>query len=166
MKRLLFWAAVAAAALSGLNPFQSHDVAQLLPVQALTVDMENGQVRLDSGAAKGSGKDLDAALADLQQAAEGRVFLQTAEYVVLSPRALRLLPEVVQWQALRPATAICAAESALPDAESAAKYLQAHDPGVTLQQVHGALLRKEPAVLPVLEQTKGGLRLYGTEDDR
>ena len=40
MKRLVILTVIAAAAaVSGLNPFRSTDVAQLLPVQALTVDV-------------------------------------------------------------------------------------------------------------------------------
>ena len=167
MKRLVILTVIAAAAaVSGLNPFRSTDVAQLLPVQALTVDVYDGEVQLDGGVAKGSGKDLDTALQDMKAAAEGHVFLQTAEYVIVSNRALRLLPQVAQWQALRPATAICVAEGDLPEAEKAAAFLQAHDPGITLQQIHGILLRKETAALPVVKQTEGGLRLYGTTDDR
>ena len=167
MKRGI-WLLLLAAALGvcGTVPFRSVDVAQLLPVQVLTVDVRHGQVQLDGGVAKGSGADLDAALADLRARAEGHVFLATAEQVVLSESAAYLLPQVVHWQVLRPAAGVTVAAPELPAAEDAAKFLRAHDPGVTLQQVRAALLRRETISVPQLYTWEGGMRLYGTKADR
>jgi len=167
MKRLMLLVALAAALrMAGMIPFESSDAAQLLPIHVLTVDVDAEQILLDGGAAKGAGRDLDAALADLRSRAEGDVFLATTEQVVLSGGAVQLLPQIVHWQALRPATGICVAPNRLPDVEAAEKFLQAHDPGVTLQQVRAAMLRQETAALPQLHVSEGGLRLYGTKTDR
>ncbi len=142
-----------------LLPFQGSDVSQLMPIRALTVEQKGGRITLDGGVCSGSGGSLEEALADMKNTAAGTVFLATTEEVILSVGAISLLPELCLWDALRPATRVAAAPGELPDPEKAADYLQAHDPGVSLGQIHGALLRGEPVRLPQLLQEEGGLRL-------
>lgn len=160
MKKLLI---IAAAALllkaTGLLPFSGTDVAQLLPVRALLIDVENGQVFLDGGSAKGSGTTLNAALEDMKQGAEGTVFLATAEQVILSSRALGRLPELSRWDALRPGARVLLADGEVSSVEEAADYLEAHDSGLTLQQVRARLLAGQRVTLPLLHMTQGGFRL-------
>lgn len=164
MKKLLLFAAAAILLeVTGLLPFQANDVASLLPVQALTVELENGQVVLNGGEAVGRGENLDDALQNMEAVAEGTVFLQTAEQVILSPRARVLLPQLCRWEALRPAAQIMLASEELPNPQKAADYLQAHDGGVTLQRVRAAMLRGERIALPLLHVTEGGLRLETRE---
>lgn len=165
MKRLIWIVVlVAAVKLSGLIPFESSDVAELVPIEALTVDVEGNQVILDGGACQGYGEDWEAALQDLHQGAEGKVFLGTAEQVVLSERALRLLPDIVRCEQLRPAAVICVCPGRTPAPEDVATYLSAHDAGVTIQRVQAAMLARESIVLPRLIHTEGGLRLDGSSN--
>ena len=82
MKRLLLLLAVSAAAsLCGLLPWQSHDAAELLPVQTLLVDYAGGQVYLRAdGGPEGVGGALAGALESLEpywQARESRGALTT-----------------------------------------------------------------------------------------
>ena len=142
-----------------LLPFQGSDVAQLMPIRALTVDRKGGQIFLDGGVCSGKGGTLEEALADMKNGAAGTVFLATTEEVIVSAGAVSLLPELCLWDALRPATRVAAALGDLPDPEQAADYLEAHDPGVSLGQLHGALLRGESVRLPQLLQEEGGLHL-------
>ncbi len=158
-KGLWLFGLLAVLVLWKLLPFQGSDVAQLMPIRALTVEKKGGQITLDGGVCSGSGGSLEEALADMKNGAAGTVFLATAEEVILSVGAVSLLPELCLWDALRPATRVAAAPGGLPDAEKAADYLQAHDPGVTLGQIHGSLLRGEPVLLPQLLQEEGGFRL-------
>lgn len=160
MKKLLLFAAFAVLLkITGLLPFAGSDVAQLLPVRTLLVDMEGSQIVLNGGETAGRGESLDEALRDMKNGAEGTVFLSAAEQVVLSPRARGLLPQLCRWEALRPAAQILLASEELPEPEKAADYLEAHDAGLTLQEVRAALLRGEPVSLPLLHVTEGGLRL-------
>ena len=94
MKQVI-WLVVLAAVLSltGLLPFESSDVASLVPVETLTVDMKENQVILNGGECQGRGETWETALEDLRHGAEGTVFLGTAEQVVLSKRAASVLPE-------------------------------------------------------------------------
>lgn len=166
MKKLILITAFAIVLkTAGILPFQSSDVADLLPIRALTVDSSAGNITLDGGEASGQGKTLEAALTNLRETAVGDVFLETAKYIILSPRAADLLDEVAVWEALRPAARVVLASGDLPKADDAADYLAAHDPGLTLQQVRAYRLRGEEAALPILEDEEGGLRLVRREHE-
>ena len=85
MKRIWLWAVIAAGlALSGLAPIKTQDAAELLPARVLLIWTEDGWVhtRCDAGA-EGTGTDLEAALADMERTAQGALFLDTAEHIVL-----------------------------------------------------------------------------------
>ena len=70
--------------LAGELPMETHDAAELLPAELAIFWTEDGRVcaRCDNGT-EGSGEDLDAALDDLERAAEGVLFLDTAEHLIL-----------------------------------------------------------------------------------
>jgi len=80
---------VLAVAFLGGKGAAGTDVAKLRPVEVLWVQVVDGEVRLhtDMGDA-GRGADVNAAIEDLKQRASGKVFLKTAEYVLLSEEAL------------------------------------------------------------------------------
>lgn len=163
MKRIVLFVCLAAALrMAGLLPFSGSDVADLVPVEALTVDWKANQVVLNGGDCKGYGADWTSALEDLRQSGEGTVFLGTAEQVILSEAAVRLIPDVIRSAELRPAAVVCVCVDPLPEPEEAAKYLSSHDAGVTIQKVQAAMVRGEGVELPVLRQTKGGWRLSGS----
>ena len=161
MKRIALFVLLAAALrLSGWLPFESRDVARLVPIEALVVSIDGEEVILDGGEAQGRGRTWTEALADLDRSAAGDVFLSTAEQLILTGSAVTLLPEIVQSNALRPAAQVCFAPEAPPDPSEAADYLSAHEMDWTVQRVRTALLRGEAVRLPVLAETEGGLRLY------
>ena len=165
MKRFVLVLVLAAALrISGVLPFHGSDVAELVPLETLTVDWNGRTVILNGGLCSGYGEDWDASLEDLRRGAEGIAFLGTVEQIVLTKNAAHLLPDVIRSEALRPAAVVCVAAGNLPEPEDAAKYLSSHDAGVTIQKVQAAMLRGEGIALPVLKQTEGGLRLIGSED--
>lgn len=166
MKRVWIWlsAVAAALALQSLLPFEHTDVAGLVPVEALIVSVENGQIRLKGADCTGTGKTWDEAVTDLHRSAKGTLFLGTAEHVILMGEAESLVLQVAQSEILRPAAEVCRGEGQLPAAKDIAAYLAAHNSGVTLQHVQAAALRGNVPALPVLKQTEGGLRLYGTQN--
>ena len=150
------------AATAAAMPFERNDVAQLVPVEALVISVENGELILDGGECRGRGETWAAAWQDLKESAEGTVFLSTAEYVVLSGAAVNMLQEVTWNEELRPAAELYAALGKTLDPKSVAKYLSAHRAGVPLHQARTVLLENRELQLPVLVETEGGLRLYGT----
>lgn len=162
IKKLFLLAALAAILrLTGLLPFQSSDVAELVPVQALVISVEDGEIRLDGGDCLGVGMDWDSAWKDLQNGGKGHVFLGTVDHVIFCGEALSLLPQLVESHLLRPAASVCSSSEGVPNAKLAAEYLSAHGGMVTLQQLRALRLRPGEVRLPQLVETPGGLRLYG-----
>lgn len=166
MKKRIGLAALllAVIVMAGWLPFQSSDVAQLVPIETLVISMEDGWIILDGGETLGRGKNWEEAWKDLHHGADGRVFLGTVEQVVLSGAAVELLSEAAWNEELRPAATVCTSLGSKPKPKDATAYLSAHNGGVTLQQVRAALLKEETIRLPILVQTEGGLRLYGAKD--
>ena len=81
----------------------------------------------------------------------GAVFLDTADFLVLTPDTLTLLPELTN--ALRPATKVCVGLDVHADADLT-KYLTAHPPDVTLGN-----LRSGKKNVPILQRREAGYRL-------
>ena len=163
MKKLILIAVLAAVLrLTGLLPFESSDVAELLPVEALTVSVQGDTVTVRGKDCMGVGADWESALHDLTASGSGRVFLGTAEQIVLCGDAVRLLQQVAESEELRPGALICACPSAEPAPEEAAEFLKAHPGSVTLQQVRALQYRPGELRLPELMMTEGGLRLVDT----
>lgn len=121
------WALAAAAVL--LLPRMEHtgtDISRLEPVELVWVSMDESgvEIKTDTDAA-GYGKNLASAVEDLHATASAVVFLETAEYLLLSGSAEELLPEL--YQLLRPACRVCLTDGET-DLEGAAAYLRAHPP--------------------------------------
>ena len=165
MKRIVLFVLLAAALrMAGLLPFSGSDVAELVPVEALTVDWKHDQVVLKGEGCQGYGEDWEAALDDLRSSGNGKVFLGTTEQVVMSEAAVRLMPDVIRSGDLRPAAMICVCLGALPEPKEAAEYLSSHNAGITIQKVQTSMVQGEGVELPILRHTEGGWRLSGAED--
>ncbi len=130
MKRWILLTAAVAAALM-FPSRDTADVAELLPVELLYVSKDESGiwVQTDTGDL-GIGGDLQSALEDLEGTAPGRIFLDTADYLIITKETIDLLPQL--WEILRPATEVCLGINA--DTRAAA-FLSAHKPGVTLNDI-------------------------------
>ena len=133
MKRWLWYlAAVLLVAALGWMPFAGTDVAKLQPVEVIRVGVEDGLIRVETDTGgSGNGADLAEAFADLKASAAGTVFLETADYLLVSHDAQSLLEPLGTY--LRPACGICL-ESGVADLETVADFLSTHEPGMTLQE--------------------------------
>ena len=145
-----------------LLPCQRRDVAQLIPVEALIVSVEDGAVVLTGKDCQGRGESWTEACEDLLQSGEGIVFLETAEQLILAADAVDLLSEAAESGLLRPAAMVCVAVGTVPEPEEAASYLASHSSGVTLRQIQAAKVQGKQLQLPLLIKTEGGLRIYET----
>lgn len=123
------------AAVWGL-PKLSHpaaDIGKLKPVEVIQIIVveESVTIRTDSGD-YGTGENLTAALEKLRESADGEVFLDTADQLILTGNPTG------EWQSifemLRPSSGVCVA-GAETDLEQAAKYLAMHPPKVTLRDL-------------------------------
>lgn len=144
MRRWLIYLVIfAAVAALDTSVFHGTDVAKLLPVEVVRISRENGQIVLETDTGDlGSGTDLKEALSELKATTAGNVFLETADYLIVAPGCTDLLAQLKI--CLRPSCGICL-EDEEADLEKAAKFLNVHEPKVTLQDWYSGI-----SELPVL----------------
>lgn len=138
MKRWLWYIGLAAAVafLSGKQP-AGKDIGKLQPVQAVRLTCAGEQVRMETDTGDfGEGENVQAALEDMKRSASGEIFLDTADYLIVSPDCLELMPSVASY--LRPSCAVCV-EDGEPDMGRIGSYLQNHTPDVTLKKYRAGL---------------------------
>lgn len=149
-----YWIWIPLAALLLLSPFQGNDVGKLRPVELVTMRREGGAVILETDTGDvGRGEDPLAALEDLKKSAPGALFLDTADYFLVTRETENLLPALSG--VLRPAVEICIYSEEI-DLEDAAEYLRAHSPEVTL-----LAWRTQGRIVPKLRTEGGEYRLVG-----
>ena len=164
LNRICIWLLAAASAVClCVLPRTGTDAAKLLPAQVLVIGAGDGAITVeaDNGAA-GSGPTLAAALADMAECAEGTLFLDTAEHIVLLQSAGALLPAAAQQPQFRPAAKLYLARLPELHAAEAVEFLQAHPGTLTLALARAALVRGDqirPAQL--LPAEDGGMKLAG-----
>lgn len=115
-------------ALLFLVPVERTDVAKLLPIRAVAIYTEGTQVVLETDTRhKGMGADAQQALENLKENTAAVVYLDTAEYVLVSQGAEDYVEQIAD--DLKPSVkvAICNAAGCV---EEIASYLDVHD-GVT-----------------------------------
>ncbi len=153
MKRWsLFFVVTVTVGLLTRLPHTGTDVAKLEPVELVYVDSRQGEYYIctDTGQ-QGRGNTAAKAVADLKATASGRVFLGTAEHLLVTPSAQKSIGKFAPY--LRPDCSVALAQGE-PDMEKAAPFLDAHDPGVTLNDYRAG--RK---ILPVLRMEEGRMHL-------
>ena len=134
------------------KPFSKSDVAQLQPVELLFVSMTSEGVRVATETGDlGEGEDLKGAMRDLEESAVGKVFLETAEYLLVTDGARGLLPELTS--IMRPGCAVCVAPEEV-NMEKAAEYLNIHRPEVTLNDYWA-----DQTDLPRLKEEEGRFKI-------
>ena len=128
MKKVLL-SLVCIAAIASLGA--GRDVAQLEPVQTVYLGMRDGYICLqtDTGA-WGVGDDVESTLKNTHQTTAAFVFLDTADYLLITPELTHLLPSLQDL--LRPSCRICLTADE-PNLVYASTYLTIHKPAVTLK---------------------------------
>ena len=124
------------------------DAAKLAPAQLVCLQTVDGEitVRTDLGN-MGRGTDLEEAFADLENTTAGKVFLDTADYLLVDEGSMKYLPEAAEW--LKGNCFVFRAGE-VQDLESAAVYLDAHPVGVKLKEC-----RTGNEDLPIVTETDG-----------
>ena len=153
MKKWIFiFAALVLVAAVGIRSSPGTDVAQLRPVQSVRLSSFNGYITMETDTgAWGMGGDLAAAVSNMNDTATGQMFLDTAEYLVISEDLLYLLPAMADH--VRPSCGICV-EEGQPDMSQVSAFLQTHTPTITLQEYLAGMTD-----LPTLLTTQEGMRL-------
>ena len=114
-----------------ISPFAGTDVGQLQPVQLVMVTVGQGAVEITTDTGDlGRGATVQEAFSDMQQTSPKKIFVETAEYLLINRAAEAMLPDITN--ILRPSCAVCLAEEKL-DLLAAAEFLNNHLPELTLQ---------------------------------
>jgi hypothetical protein len=131
LKRVLLLAiGVSFVVLAGLLPFDGTDIAKLHPVEVLAVSRKGDAyvLQTDSGM-KGVGKNVEEALHDLQLSTAGNIFLDTANYLLISPDCADVIMPL--WNCIRPACQVYYYECEGIYAEIG-RYLESHPSQATV----------------------------------
>lgn len=129
MKRIVIYILALAAAL--LVPLRGTDVGKLQPVGLVQLYKEDKTVVIvtDTGDS-GRGDTAKAAFENLEATTSGIIFLDTADYLLISKSAI---DEIVGLKAyLKPSVRVCLAEADI-DPVQAAEYLAVHRPVIKLK---------------------------------
>lgn len=133
MKKWLYLAAaLTAVGILSRLPHPARDIAKLEPVRAVYIYVDHGTLNIETDTGdSGSGLTLTASYADLRSGADGEIFLDTAEFLLLDPDA----PITAEFFALlRPDCKVVFTE-APPDLKAVSDYLTIHTPKTTLAKL-------------------------------
>ena len=105
-------------------PLERLDIAKLLPVQAVAMYMENNNVVLETDTGNiGRGEDASKALEHLKETTPAVVYLDTAEYLLVSENAVSKAGELAQY--IKPSVKVCVCDAA-GRVKDATQYLDVH----------------------------------------
>ena len=118
MKWMLY---IMLAALALAVPVRRADVGKLRPVEVIAVGGSEVHciIRTDKGD-RGVGATLEEAAANLRDTAPGLIYLDTAEYLLITGNALHLMPEITKY--LKGDISVCLQDGPL-DPSLAVNYL-------------------------------------------
>jgi len=105
-------------------PVNRQEVRKLLPIRAVAVYRSQGQITLETDTEhKGQGKSVEAAIMELKKNTPAVVYLDTAEFLLVSKDAEEVIPQLANYFKPRVKVCICDAEG---DVETAAEYADVH----------------------------------------
>ena len=135
MKRIVVYILALAAAM--MVPVERTDVGKLQPVELVQIYKESEQVIIvtDTGDS-GQGNGVEAAFKDLKETTAGIIFLDTADYLLVSESAIAEVPALREY--LKSDVRVCKAEKGI-DLVQAAEFLTVHPPSVKLKEYDSLL---------------------------
>ena len=132
MKRIVMYCVILAVLC--VLPVERQDVADLEPIQAVWLSREEDTVMLETDTQdQGSGKTVSEALADMKQKSLGIIYLDTAQYLLVSENAREHIPDIAPY--LKGSVRICLWDGA-GEVADAARYMQSHKTGCKLKNWH------------------------------
>ena len=122
MKRIIIYIGILAMLFAA--PLESADVGKLLPVQVVQLRKENGWVVLETDTENvGMGGTAKQALQNLKDTASGIIYLDTAEYLLLTKDTINAAEELRE--VLKDNVRLCLAAKEI-DLAAASQYLSVH----------------------------------------
>ena len=153
MKRWLYplVGLLAIAFLSGKGTSRT-DVAKLRPVEVVVVTCSEKIIKIQTDTGDvGVGEDLTQAVEQLKTTTPAEIFLETAEYLLISEECRSMVPELMEY--LRPSCSVCILEGE-PEMDNVGTFLKIHGLEVTLTEYKAGLCD-----LQTLREKEGRLEL-------
>ncbi len=152
MKRIIWMVVLLAAVVFCSRLFGRSDVARLEPVEVIRVSVRDSDILVETDTGQsGRGEDLEEAFENLKHRTAGDVFLDTADYVILTNTTQKMAGELLGY--LRPACRVCVEKGAV-ELPRAADYLSVHTPQITLMEC-----RQKDVQIPKLVVKEGAMEL-------
>lgn len=122
MKRIVLYIGIIALVFAA--PVEHLNVGELIPVQVVAISEENGWtvIETDTGD-KGIGANAQKALKNLKDTASGKIYLDTAEYLLLGKNTAKAAEDLRS--ELKPSVKLCKTAKSL-DLKETAKFLNTH----------------------------------------
>lgn len=139
MKRIIIYIGVLAAVL--MAPVKGSDVGTLKPVEVVLICKEKNDIIIETDTGDwGKGDDAKAALQNLKDTTAGHVYLDTAEYLIITEETQEVVEEIRP--VLKKSLQMCYADGKI-DLIAAAKFLPVHGKLIRLKDWKtGVELRK------------------------
>ena len=145
MKKLLLYILLLGAAL--ILPVEGTDVGKLLPVELVQLDKMGDTVVISTDAGTtGTGETVKAAIRDMEKTAAGIVFLDTADYLLVTESAMEEVESIKEH--LKPSVRVCIQHVEM-NLKDAAAYLSVHRPEHQLRSC------QDPQSLQILTEENG-----------
>ena len=145
MKKLLLYILLLGAAL--ILPVEGTDVGKLLPVELVQLDKMGDAVVISTDAgATGTGETVKAAIRDMEKTTAGIVFLDTADYLLVTESAMEEVESIKEH--LKPSVRVCIQRVEM-NLKDAAAYLSVHRPEHQLRSC------QDPQSLQILTEENG-----------
>lgn len=149
MRKGILYGVLLAAAL--LAPTDDVELGKMKPVETVSIRTQEGRVLIETDTEDmGSGETLKEALKDLEKTTPGRIYLDTAQYLLIEEEAEGMVPELEAM--LKDGTRLCKREGEV-DMKTVGEYLRQHTPEMKLKNW------KQGDRLQVLTAENGRLKL-------
>lgn len=149
MRKGILYGVLLAAAL--LAPTDDVKLGKMKPVETVSIRTQEGRVLIETDTEDmGSGETFKEALKDLEKTTPGRIYLDTAQYLLIGEEAEGMVPELEAM--LKDGTRLCKREGEV-DMKTVGEYLRQHTPEMKLKNW------KQGDRLEVLTAENGRLKL-------
>lgn len=119
MKRIVIYIVILAAVVAA--PVKQQNIGKMKPIRVVSVHKENDWIIIETDTEDiGMGGTVKQALQNLKDTADGIIYMDTAEYLLLSKDALETVEELRK--ELKPSVRLCVATK-MEDLSETAKYL-------------------------------------------
>lgn len=129
MKRMVIYGVLLAAAI--LFPTETTQLGKMKPVETVLLRESQGMIAVETDTDDhGSGITVAQAIENLKESTAGILYLDTADYLLVSEEAKQHIPEMAKY--LKEGTRVCVLSGELEICD-AARYLEVHRPEMQLK---------------------------------